>query len=211
MDLNFSIVNALNIGMSKYIKKIYKDFPEEIKSAKGTPVAKHLFNVREDNLDKMIPNEQEQAFHHTTAQLLFLCTHAQPDIKTAVSFLCTRYKTPDEDNWGKLKRVLKYLYGTRHMKLCLTVDSLHTLPWWVDASYAVHWDSRSHTGMVMLMGLGAAMSGGLQQKLNTSSSTEAELVGINDELCYIMWGLYFIQAQDCEVTKNVGTLANRYI
>ena len=55
----------------------------------------------------------------------------------------------------------------------------------------------------MYLGLGSAMSGSLRQKLNTGSSTEAELVGIDDALKHIMWGLNFIQAQGDEVTKNI--------
>ena len=47
------------------------------------------------------------------------------------------------------------------------------------------------------------MSGRCRQKLNTVSSTEAELVGIDDALKHIMWGLYFIQAQGYEVTDNI--------
>ena len=47
------------------------------------------------------------------------------------------------------------------------------------------------------------MSGSWHQKLNVGSSTEAELVGIDDALKHIMWGLYFIQAQGYEVTKNI--------
>ena len=83
-----------------------------------------------------------------------------------MSFICTRCKAPDEYNRGKLKFFLKYLYGTWHMKLCLLLDNLHTLTWWVDASYAVHSDSSIHTGMVLSMGLWAAMSGSWRQKLN---------------------------------------------
>ena len=203
MDLDFSSSRVLKIGMIKYIKKIHEEFPEEIKTAAATPAAEHLFDVREDNKDILLPEEQALAFHRTTAQLLFLSARARPDVRTAVSFLCTRTKQPDEDDWGKLKRVLKYLYGTLHMKLCLTAENLDTLTWWVDASYAVHWDSRSHTGMVMSLGLGAVMSGSWRQKLNTGSSTEAELVGIDDALKYIMWGLYFLQAQGHEIKKNV--------
>ena len=45
------------------------------------------------------------------AQLLFMATRARWDIQTAVSFLTTRVKSPDEDDWGKLKWVLKYLTG----------------------------------------------------------------------------------------------------
>ena len=151
-------------------------------SSAATSAADHLFDVREDNKEKLLPGEQAQAFHRPTAPLLFMCARAWPYIWTAVSFLCNRCKEPDEDDWGKLKQVLQYLYGTMHMKLCLSVDNLQTLKWWVDASYDVHLDIRSHTGMVMPLGLGAAMSGSWLQKLNTWSSTEAELVGIDDAL-----------------------------
>ena len=61
------------------------------------------------------------------------------------------------------------------MKLCLSMDNLHTLMWWVEASYAVKWDSRSHTVMVTQIVLGAAMSGSWRQKLNTGRSSEADL------------------------------------
>ena len=57
--------------------------------------------------------------------------------------------------------------------------------------------------MVISMGLGAAMSGSWSQKLNTGSSTEAELLGIDDALKSIMWGQYFIQAQGYEVKNNL--------
>eukprot|EP00957_Ditylum_brightwellii_P172883 13161720-Ditylum_brightwellii.AAC.1 len=47
------------------------------------------------------------------------------------------------------------------------------------------------------------MSGSWRQKLNTGSSAEAELVGIDNVLKYIMWGLYFIPAQGFKVKKNI--------
>ena len=47
------------------------------------------------------------------------------------------------------------------------------------------------------------MYGIWRHKLNTGSSTEAELVGIDDALKSIMWGLYFIKAQGYEVTNNI--------
>ena len=100
-----------------------------MKSSAATPADDHLFYVREDNKYKLISEEEAQAFHRTTAQLLFMCARARPGIQTAVSFLCTRCKEPDVDDWGKLKRLLKYLYSTMHMKMCLSVDNLQTLTW----------------------------------------------------------------------------------
>ena len=63
------------------------------------------------------------------AQLLFLSCRARRDIQTAVSFLTTRVKAPDEDDWGKLKRVLRYLRGTLYLKLRLSVDNLTSSIW----------------------------------------------------------------------------------
>ena len=95
MDLDFSSAKTLKIGMIKYIKKILKDFPEEIKSAADTPAAEHLFTVHEDNKDKLLPEEQALAFHHTVSQLLFLSARARPDTRTAVLFLCSRTRALD--------------------------------------------------------------------------------------------------------------------
>ena len=98
----------------------------------------------------------------------------------------------DEDDCGKLKWVLQYLKGTKYMKLTLSVDNLSTIRWWVDASYGVHSDCKGHTGNMMSLGKGAAMSFSTGHKLNGRSSTEAELIGIDDAISSMMWGKYFI-------------------
>ena len=67
-------------------------------------------------------------------------------------------KGPDEDDWGKLKSVLKYLKGTMSLGLTLTVDDIGLITWFVDASYAVHADCKGHTGAIMIFGKGAVTS-----------------------------------------------------
>ena len=84
MDLDFCTANTLKIGMIKYINKIHEDFPGEIKSAAATPDAEHLFDVREDNQDRLLPEEKYREFRHSAAQLLFLHARARPDIRTSV-------------------------------------------------------------------------------------------------------------------------------
>ena len=142
-------------------------------------------------------------FHHTTAQLLFLSSRARRDIQTAVAFLTTRVKAPDEDDWGKLKRVLRYLKGTRGLRLTLTASDMSTVKWWIDASYAQHWDSKGHTGGMMSLGKGAVTSKSNKQKIQGRSSTEDELIGVFDMLPQVIWSLYFIEAQGYNVQRNV--------
>ena len=55
MDLDLSTANTLKIGMVKYIKKIHKDFPEDIKSEAAMPSEEHLFDVHKDNQERLLP------------------------------------------------------------------------------------------------------------------------------------------------------------
>jgi hypothetical protein len=98
---------------------------------------------------------------------------------------------------------MRYLRDTADMPLTLRADSLSKIRWWVDASYGVHPDCRSHTGATMSLGSGSVFSKSTKQKLNTRSSTEAELVGVNDAMSMILWTRLFLEAQGVEVTDNV--------
>jgi hypothetical protein len=71
---------------------------------------------------------------------------------------------------------LEYLKGTEKKVLTLSIDDLRVVKWYVDVSFAVHPDFKSHTGAIMMMGSGAIQGMSRKQKLNTRSSTEAELV-----------------------------------
>jgi hypothetical protein len=100
--------------MCKYLSKVIEDFPEEIMGVSATPAADHLFKVREDG--RKLSKEQVDVFYHTVYQLLFAVNRACQDIQMAVSFLTTQVQAPNEDDWGKLKKVLKYLKGMRYLK-----------------------------------------------------------------------------------------------
>ena len=48
--------------------------------------------------------------------------------------------------------MIKYLNGENKKYLTLTADDLKAVAWYVDASFAVHPDFKSHTGAIMTMG-----------------------------------------------------------
>jgi hypothetical protein len=102
-----------------------------------------------------------------------------------------------------LARVIKYLRGTVEMPLTLEADTLSLVKWWVDASYAVHPDMKSHTGGAMTLGRGIVYGTSTCQRINTKSSTEAGLVAVNEVLPQILWTRYFLQAQGYEANDSV--------
>ena len=70
---------------------------------------------------------------------------------------------------------------------------------------------KGHTGMVMTLGKGAAMSLFAGQKLNGRSSTEAELIGIDQVIPDIMRGKFFIEDQGYTVMSNILYQDNKSI
>jgi hypothetical protein len=111
MNLDYSKPGAVLFDMIPYIKKILHEFPEKITGVASSPAADHLLKIRAPSEARLLPDQQATAFYHTVAQLLFL-SRVRHDIQTAVAFLTTRVKAPDKDDWGKVKRLLKYLNGT---------------------------------------------------------------------------------------------------
>jgi hypothetical protein len=143
------------------------------------------------------------AFHHSVAQLIFASARARKDIQTTIAFLTTRVRNPNEDEWGKLRRLMRYIKGTIHLPLILRADNLNVIKWWVDASFTTHDDCRGHTGGAMSLGKGSITGASKKQKINTQSSTESELVGADDMLPHIMWTRYFIEAQGFNVDESI--------
>ena len=88
---------------------------------------------------------------------MYVIKRARVDILLAIAFLCTRVVTPDIQNWKKLKRVLQYLRGTLDDVMRLGADSLFEMKTWVDASYAVNPDMKSHTGGCTSFGIGVLL------------------------------------------------------
>ena len=202
MKMDFSEKGKVIFLMQEYIDRLIAETPQDMmKGPCSTPAANHLFQVNDDA--ELLNNDNARKFHHLVATLLYLAKKTRPDIQVAISFLCTRVQSPTIDDWKKLGRCIRYLSTTRDMPLTLEVDRSGVIQWWVDASYAVHPNMRSHTGATLTLGKGSPYSLCGKQKINTRSSTEAELVGVNDAMALILWTRLFIQSQGYTIKDNV--------
>lgn len=128
---------------------------------------------------------------------------ARPDLETAVSFLMRRVSKSDLDDWDKLKRVLGFLKRTIDDKRRIGAKSLTEVLTWIDASFAVHDNLRSHMGGCISMGTGLIHGKSAMEKLNAKSSTEAELIGMAEYLPYNLWLIMFLKEQGYEIANNV--------
>jgi hypothetical protein len=121
----------------------------------------------------------------------------------ATAFLCAPVSCSTDKDWVKLKWVLEYLRGMLDEFLTLRADDIGMMKTWVDTLYTVHKDMKSHTDGVVSFGRAAFMSKSSNHKLNTKSSTEAELVGASNYVPYPIWAKKVLAAQDYALKEKV--------
>jgi hypothetical protein len=90
---------------------------------------------------------------------------------------------------------MKYLNSTSEMGIVLDASAGIQVFAHIDASFGVHADFKSHTGGVISVGKGPVYVESSKQKLNSKSSTEAELIAVSDMLSMVIWMREFLQCQ----------------
>ena len=124
-------------------------FSEYLKGESSTPVAHNLFDTAE-GANKLSRTDAD-LLHNCLAHILYLSKWAHPDIQLEMSFLWIIWRDHDVDNYKKLTRVIKYTQDTIGLTLILSIYKSVNIKWYVDASFEVHKDMRSHTGGFMTM------------------------------------------------------------
>jgi len=175
MLLDFREDGVCKLSMPAYIDAILSDC--DVKTTADTPAASNLFEVDEEA--ELLTECDSKSFHTMVAKLLYAAKRVRVDILLPVNFLCSRVLAPNTTDQRKLKRVLRYLKGTRDMCMRICVHD-YVFTAYVDASYGVHADAKSHTGMILSLGSGTILAKSTKQKIVTKSSTEAEAVAASD-------------------------------
>jgi hypothetical protein len=215
MIFDYSLKGKVSISMFDMIDEVIRDLDIPDGARAVTPAANHLFLIRED--DEELNQSMKDKFHSLVAKLLYIAKRGRPDLLTAVSFLTTKVQKSTLDDWKKLERVGCYLNGTRELKLTLEPDKTVTIATYIDASYAVHVDGKSHTGEAHTLGKGVHRWGSRKQSIVTKSSTEAEVVGWSDTISPAVGSRMFLMYQGYNVgpvvvhqdNKSAIILANK--
>jgi hypothetical protein len=108
MELDYWKRGKLKINMTKYVENMINDFPVKLgkKDVAKTPAADCLFNL---GTGAKLDTKRSEIFHTFVAKGLFLCKRGTSNIQQAILVLCTRVKDPNQADWEKLMRVMKYL------------------------------------------------------------------------------------------------------
>jgi hypothetical protein len=175
---------AVYVKQTEYIKKIVTD--SGVSTTSESPNHPNIMKRKDATTVKLLHNSTR--FLSLVMSAMFAGKRTRPEILPAVCILASRVQSPDEDDMKCLLRVFEYLKANTNLGLRYKPSSIQ-LFYWIDASYNLHHDSRGHTGIVATIGKHNARIYVRSQKhkLYTRSSTEAELVALDEGVLHLLW------------------------
>lgn len=105
------------------------------------------------------PKADEQRYQQAVGSLGWQAGASRPDISYAVSLLGRFSKNPGETHWEGVKRVFRYIAGTKGLRLCLGgkpgAELAEAFEGYADADFAGNSKFRSTMGYIFRLGIGA--------------------------------------------------------
>jgi hypothetical protein len=127
-------------------------------------------------------------YRSLVGSLMYLSIGTRPDISYAVQQLCKFLDSYGPPHWEAAKRVVRYLKGTRTLRLVLGGDHVARLLAYTDSDLASCVDTRrSVSGYSCSLGAGVVTWSARQQKTVSLSTCEAEYVAASEAGKEIAW------------------------
>jgi hypothetical protein len=190
----------LQVDQQEYARKVVEEYHDGYECSGKYPSDKHLFED-EDHADPV----DKKAFLSLTMSLMYLATRTRPDIIKEVAWLATKSSGPTRAHMKKLQKILNYVKNTLNYGLIFDGDG-DAVEVYADASFGVHHDTSGHTGIVIKLFGSVVLAKSLKQRIITKSSTESELVALDDATTHLPWIFEFLE----ELRINVDPTAIAY-
>jgi len=180
--------HMISLSQTTYIESILARFSLTDAKSIDTPMLPRASYSKHDS--PRTPNEiarmRRVPYREAVGSLMYASVATRPDITFAVSTLSQFLENPGEGHWEAVKRVFRYLSGTRHLALTFGGDR-HPLIGFTDADGASQEHRRAISGYAFLMDGGAVSWSSRKQELVTLSTAEAEYVAATHAAKESIW------------------------
>ena len=187
---------AISLFQTAYIDSLLKKFGMVDANSVTTPMDPNVklddSETSESNTDKLGEQDTRGSTSYSTliGSLMYLAIGTRPDIASAVNKLAQYTQDPKTVHWTAVKRIFRYLKGTRHHMLTyggpddfITQD----MNIYCDSDWAADLDRKSISGYVITIGGGAVSWSSKKQSTVATSTAEAEYVAIAHVSKQALW------------------------
>ena len=206
--------NCIYLDQETAIDKLLTDHDMQNCNAKATPMVEKIELVRNPINEKKV---NATNYRSIIGSLIFIMTNTRPDICFAVTKLAQYMDKPYEQHLKALLHVLRYLKGTKQMKLKITKDNdstNSTIIVYADADFASDTtDRKSMLGYVIKYNENIVSWKSKKQKTIALSTTESEIYSLTESFKEALWIRNMLNALGITIEKikiyedNTGAIA----
>ena len=167
---------TITMNQSRYIEEVLKRFHMEDCKPVATPldISTKLVKDMDPKSDVEAKSMAKVPYQEAVGSIMYAMTGTRADLAFPISVVSQFMTNPNDAHWMAVKRIMRYLKGTMHLKLELG-GKLVKLHGFCDADWAGDInDRRSTTGYTFLIGGGAICWNSKRQPTIALSTTEAE-------------------------------------
>ena len=209
MTFDYRVSGRVRITMLGYEQDLVKDWKEATKDFKitsGGAVSPATNAIFEKGSGEMLGGLKRKLFHTFVMKVAYLAKRTRPVLSVCTSYLSTQVTCPNENDFLKLDRLMRYVEGTTGEGIVLEAEgnSEINVTGHIDSSFGCHVDGKSQSGVFITLGKGPVYVRSAKQRIVTKSSTEAELVATSDEAVTVLSVFDFVRAQGYKAKFVIG-------
>jgi hypothetical protein len=186
-------LRMISFSQRAYIDKILERFNLQDANPLSTPLDPHhkLSLSQSPSTPRQFDEMRSIPYREAIGSLMYAALGTRPDISFAVSFLAQFMQNPGRPHWEAVKRVFRYLKGTKDM--CLTIGGKKKgLEAFSDADWASQEHRHSISGYVFTIDGGAVSWSSKKQGIVALSTTEAEYIAATHAAKEALWLRMFL-------------------
>ena len=168
-------------SQSTYIRDMLKTL--KVDKMENYPMRANLLSYKPEASQL---SEAKHADYRSILQKVAYAREGRPDLDFVVAYLQRQQTAPTETDWSDLQHLLYYLNKEPEHWIVHNPTDLQ-LRAYVDSSYNITADGASHYGYLLTVGHSLVGLKGGRIKTVVRSSTEAEIVGVNEVTSEILW------------------------
>lgn len=174
-----------SISQTGYIEKLLKTYRME--EAKESKIPLDIGYRKMKNESNKVEKKKYQSL---IGALIYVATNTRIDIAASVSILSRKMNCSTESDWIEAKRIIRYLKGTKDLKLILgskEKEEKNILVGYSDADWAQDVEDKKSSGYLFKFNRGTISWACRKQSCVALSSTEAEYVALAEACHEAVW------------------------
>ena len=185
--------HLIKISQTHYIDTLLKKYGLQDVNPVSTPMDPSIKldvlegKASEDNIDQLSINH---GYANLIRSLMYLAIATQPNIAYLVNKLTQYISAPKTKHWTAIKRIIRYLKGTRQFKLTYggSPELLHDkINIYCDADWASDSDQKSISSYVIIIAGGAIAWSSKKQNTVAPSTPKAKYIAATHVAKQVLW------------------------